>query len=294
LNYLRNTASAIGILESLYDELNRLDYLSPDPLEVVLGFSSREDRETAALIAALFALGRADLIVSFLRTLFADLGSPYRVLVDATAEDLGELLSPRVYRFFSHERILALLSAVGGVLRRFGSLEAAAAVPSPGGSRRAGLAGLLAGPEGALYALDNLRGHLASQIPDAPRLLPGIVFPAVLPGEPLRGGAAKRLMLFLRWMVRKDAVDPGGWSILHPHQLFYPLDTHMMDLSGSMGIRRRRSADMAAAREITGWFRRLNQEDPVKYDFALTRLGIRSDLSKDSFITTFKSASKHE
>jgi hypothetical protein len=280
LNYLRNTASAIGILESLYDELNRLDYLSPDPLEVVLGFSSREDRETAALIAALFALGRADLIVSFLRTLFADLGSPYRVLVDATAEDLGELLSPRVYRFFSHERILALLSAVGGVLRRFGSLEAAAAVPSPGGSRRAGLAGLLAGPEGALYALDNLRGHLASQIPDAPRLLPGIVFPAVLPGEPLRGGAAKRADALSALDGPQGCGGPRGLEHSSPPPVILSLDTHMMDLSGSMGIRRRRSADMAAAREITGWFRRLNQEDPVKYDFALTRLGIRSELVK--------------
>jgi uncharacterized protein (TIGR02757 family) len=88
-------------------------------------------------------------------------------------------------------------------------------------------------------------------------------------------------------MVRRDAVDPGGWELIRPAQLLYPLDTHMMDLSGAMGIRSRRGANMASAMEISNWFREIEPEDPVKYDFSLTRLGIHPDLSKESFLNSF-------
>jgi uncharacterized protein (TIGR02757 family) len=94
---------------------------------------------------------------------------------------------------------------------------------------------------------------------------------------PDRGSACKRLNLFFRWMVRRDAVDPGGWDMISPSKLIIPLDTHMYNIGSGMKMTMRKQANMVTAIQITDAFKRLIPEDPVKYDFALTRLGIRRD-----------------
>jgi uncharacterized protein (TIGR02757 family) len=96
-----------------------------------------------------------------------------------------------------------------------------------------------------------------------------------------RGSACKRLNLYLRWMIRKDAVDPGGWDGISPSMLIVPLDVHMHRISRLIGFTERSQADMKAALEITSCFRKLYPDDPVRYDFTLTRFGIRSDMSLD-------------
>jgi uncharacterized protein (TIGR02757 family) len=93
--------------------------------------------------------------------------------------------------------------------------------------------------------------------------------------DPAGGSACKRLHLFLRWMVRKDAVDPGGWDRVPRSLLIVPLDTHMHRVGLALGFTQRKQADGKTALEITEGFRRLCPEDPVRYDFALTRPGIR-------------------
>ena len=78
-------------------------------------------------------------------------------------------------------------------------------------------------------------------------------------------------------MVRRDEVDPGGWDEVRPARLIVPLDTHQYRLCTALGFTRRKSADLRTALEITEAFRRIAPEDPVRYDFSLTRAGIRSD-----------------
>ena len=99
--------------------------------------------------------------------------------------------------------------------------------------------------------------------------------------DPSRGSAVKRLNLYLRWMVRKDDVDPGGWEDVPASKLIVPLDTHMYHFGQCYGFTCRKSADLKTAIEITRGFRQLNPEDPVKYDFAITRFGIRNELCWD-------------
>jgi uncharacterized protein (TIGR02757 family) len=99
-------------------------------------------------------------------------------------------------------------------------------------------------------------------------------FPSCLLSSPAMGSACKRLQLFLRWMVRRDDVDPGGWSEVSPRMLIVPLDTHMFRICGALGFTKRAQADLKTAREATEGFRRIVPEDPVRYDFALTRLGM--------------------
>jgi uncharacterized protein (TIGR02757 family) len=88
----------------------------------------------------------------------------------------------------------------------------------------------------------------------------------------------------LRWMVRKDRVDPGGWSGIPAAKLLIPLDTHMHKIATGLGATKRKAADMRTVVEITEAFGRLAPEDPVRYDFALTRLGIRSEMDVGAFL----------
>lgn len=99
--------------------------------------------------------------------------------------------------------------------------------------------------------------------------------------DPGKSSACKRSHLFLRWMVRKDRVDPGGWDSVSPACLVVPIDTHMYRIGSVLGFTRRKSADKMCALEITRGFRRLAPNDPVRYDFALTRFGIRQQFDMD-------------
>ena len=102
--------------------------------------------------------------------------------------------------------------------------------------------------------------------------------------SPEKGSACKRLNLFLRWMVREDNVDPGGWGRVPRAKLIVPLDTHMHRIGRMLQLTGRKQADMRTAMEITHAFRKIVPDDPVRYDFVLTRLGIRGDMEPESFL----------
>jgi len=89
-------------------------------------------------------------------------------------------------------------------------------------------------------------------------------------------------------MVRQDKIDPGGWDLVPVSKLIIPLDTHMHRIGLMFNLTRRRQADMRTALEITHAFRRIAPDDPVRYDFALTRLGIREDADLEGFLNKVK------
>ena len=97
--------------------------------------------------------------------------------------------------------------------------------------------------------------------------------------SPSSGSAAKRLCLFLRWLIRSDCVDPGGWHSFSPSCLLIPCDTHMHRISTILHLTSQPSPNFKAVQQITSAFRSLSPSDPAKYDFPLTRFGIRSGLS---------------
>ncbi|MCP4693017.1 MAG: DUF2400 domain-containing protein, partial [Desulfobacterales bacterium] len=110
--------------------------------------------------------------------------------------------------------------------------------------------------------------------------------PGHLVALPEKGSACKRMNLFLRWMVREDAVDPGGWEGVPASSLIIPLDTHMHRIGLGLNFTKRKQANMRTALEITEAFKALYPDDPVKFDFALTRLGIRDDLDPGEFLAS--------
>lgn len=253
-------------LERLYRRYNAPEFLHPDPVEIVGRYRSLREREVVAFIAASLAYGRAALIQRSLTAVLAALGdSPASFVEGAERSLLTERFAHFRHRFTDGRELADLLFALGAALREWGGLEAAFG---------AGLA---------------LQGRSRSPLASFVSLLRSTMecpSSSLLP-DPERGSACKRLHLFLKWMVRADAVDPGGWTVLSPSALIVPVDTHMHRIGLALGLTRRGQADMRTALEMTEAFSLICPDDPARYDFALTRFGIRPDLNLEGLLEAF-------
>ncbi|MCE5280174.1 MAG: TIGR02757 family protein [Planctomycetaceae bacterium] len=256
-------------LEALYDAYTHRRFVSPDPLEALYAYKNAADIEVAALVASCLAYGRVAQIVRSVRAVLGLMGdSPSQYVAAATPAVLRRDLGGFCHRFNTAADMAALLLGARAVRKKYGSLAGCLAAGLRGGDVWGGLAKL----SGELTAAGGRKSFLLS--------------------DPHGGGACKRLHLLLRWLVRRDRVDVGGWDAVKPGQLVVPLDTHMHRLALAMGLTARKSADARTAREVTAAYARLSPHDPVRYDFALTRLGIRRDMDDTSFLSRWHSLSR--
>jgi uncharacterized protein (TIGR02757 family) len=256
------------ILEELYRKLNRREFVHPDPLEFLYHYGDPGDREVVGLIASTLAYGRVKQILASVSNALERMGPrPGRFVADSTSDSLRAAFDGFKHRFTTGDDICRMLDGVRAAVDEHGSLG--------------GFFSSLVRPEDetVLPALTSFVGFVESVPCDGS----GAEGACPLP-DPERGSACKRLHLFLRWMVRSDDVDPGGWDAVPPSKLIVPLDTHMHRLSLELGLTERKQANGRTALEITDAFRKFSPDDPVKYDFALTRLGIRDDMSADSVL----------
>ncbi len=254
-------------LDALADQYGAA-YLHTDPLSEVRRFTSADDREVAGFLAAGLAFGRVDLILRHLQDLWDRLdGQPAQRVDTWTARDARRLRG-FVHRWVSGPDLAAVLAALGRTRARYGSLRGAFLDGYE--PRDADLSGSLALFVGVVR--DQVRlGR--SRKPIAETELPRGV--RTFFADPGRGGACKRLNLYLRWLVRPDdGVDLGLLAPVRPDQLVIPLDTHVARIGTYLGLTRRRTPDWRMAAEITEGLRRLDPVDPVRYDFAISRLGI--------------------
>jgi uncharacterized protein (TIGR02757 family) len=243
-------------LEHLYDSYTRRSFVDPDPLLFLYRYPDVRDREIAALVAACLAYGRVEMIMRAVAQVLAFLGpSPAARVTGLTAAEMNRGLAGFTYRFVRQGHVTGLLAGMQRVIREYGSLEAC---------------------------------FMAGMTPDDSTVMPGLTFlcrnldPDRICGhllaDPAKNSACKRSHLFLRWMVRRDRVDPGGWDRVGPDQLLIPLDRHMFSAGRMLGFTRRKTPDRTACLEITDGFRQIQPDDPVKYDFCLTRFGIQRTL----------------
>ena len=247
-----------GQLDQLYCFCNSRQWVHPDPLEFLYDYPSLKDREIVGLIASSLAYGRVTQILKSVSSVLRELGaSPYTFLKSTPDPFLYGIFSDFKHRFTSGEEVSRLLIGVKRIIRQYGSLGACF------------LKKCSPGDDIILPGLISFVGELTAPFEGRTNTL--------LP-LPQKGSACKKLNLFLRWMVRKDRVDPGGWNFVSPSKLIIPLDTHMHRVSILLKFTKSRSANMKTALEITRAFRRIDPEDPVRYDFALTRMGIRRDI----------------
>ena len=250
-------------LDRLYDRYNRQRFVRPDPVQFLYRYKDMRDREIAGLIASSLAYGRVTQIIRSIASVLEKMTPSPLLFLSAASEDcLTETFSGFRHRFTDGKELSKLLAGIKCVILRHGSLNRC--------FRRL----FREHDETLLPALASFVEELKGS--------PAGTYNSLLP-SPAKGSACKRLNLFLRWMVRSDAVDPGGWSGLSAAQLIVPLDTHMHRIGRELGFTERKQADMKTALEITDFFKGIRPEDPVRYDFALTRLGIRSDVKHEGY-----------
>lgn len=256
-------------LEQLYDKYNRRAYVCPDPLQFLYSYQDVADREIVALIASSLAYGRVIQILRSVSDALRRIGpNPLDFLKVNALGDIKHAFAGFQHRFTKGEDMSFLLHGAKKCIAAHGSLCACF---------RQGVA---KSDQNILFALTAFVQQLRNNASD----FNGNLLPA-----PSKGSACKRLHLFLRWMVRCDDVDPGGWDSVAPSKLVIPLDTHMFTIGRALGFTSRRQADAKAALEVTDGFRRYSPDDPAKYDFSLTRFGIRNDMRLSSLLNIISS-----
>ena len=235
--------------------------ITPDPLELVLAQRDPADQEVAALLAAAFAYGRAETVVANVGVVLARMKpSPARYLATFERSEAERRFAGFTHRFQKSAELVALLERLAAVLREHGSLGALYQ------------AGYDEGDRDVAPSLARFTAAIIDAVP--PRDARERAALEYLLSSPEGGSACKRMNLFLRWMVRRTAPDLALWTFLDPAKLVIPLDTHIHRIATFLGLNTRRSADWKAARAITDRLARFAPSDPVRYDFALCRLGI--------------------
>ncbi|MCU4155024.1 TIGR02757 family protein [Carboxylicivirga sp. A043] len=243
-----------SFLEEKVDKYNRSDFIENDPISIPHQFSRKEDIEIAGFLIATIAWGRRDLIIKSGKNLMALLEhEPYEFLMHSEPSDWNRF-EKFYYRTFSSVDCLYFLKALKAIYTNCGGLEKLFLSAYKGDDIKP--------------ALVHFREVFLSF--DSPHRTHKHV------ANILKGASAKRLNMYLRWMVRDDkrGVDFGLWKNISSADLLLPLDVHTGNVSRELGILTRKQNDMKAVDELMQTLRLLDADDPVKYDFALFSLGV--------------------
>jgi len=238
------------------DFYNNKWFIEEDPISVPHRFTAKNDIEIAAFFTALISWGKRASIIQSANKLMGFIDdSPYEFVMNHNATDLHKL-EPWVYRTFNSRDLCEMIAALKTIYSRSQSLE------------------LFFENKSIFEGLNSLRNSILIQ-PHSKHLEKHI-------SKVSDGAAAKRLNMFLRWMVRSDnkGVDFGIWKNISPASLMIPLDVHTGRVARSLGLLQRKSDDWKAVEEITSLLRQFDPNDPVKYDFALFGLGIYEGFTK--------------
>ena len=219
---------------------------TPDPLLI----ATRYNDETIALVCALFAYGNVKAIIKFLKSLEFS-------LLEASDEQIRGALSSHYYRFQNAEDVTVLFIA----LKRLRKIDSIENIFYKGYKKEHNI----------LDGLWNFIEILKSVYPYESRGYKFLI--GSIPKKVNSAGTYKRYLMFLRWMVRKDKLDLGLWSKIDKKDLLMPLDTHTFKVSQKLGLLKRKTYDMKAVLELTETLKSFDETDPIKYDFALYRLG---------------------
>ncbi len=258
-------ASLKASLDRLYTTFDRSGDI-PDPVELVRPFQDPADREVAAFCASALAFGRVASIMSSISSLLHVMGpSPAGFVRRFDPERDGGPLLHLVHRWTRSRDFVALLWILHEMIGQSGSIERFFAEGDDPSAPdvRPGLDSFC----GRARAIDLRPAYGA--VPSRPGVYH--FFP-----RPSAGSACKRLNLYLRWMVRRDSIDPGGWTLVAPARLVIPLDVHVIRVGRCLGLTRYVSPGWRMAADITAALRQMDPQDPVRYDFALCHIGMQN------------------
>lgn len=244
-------------LDKKADEYNRPSFIEDDPISVPHLFTSKQDIEIAGFFAAVFSWGNRTTIIRKGKELMQRMDmAPYDFIQHHSEKDLQNLTG-FTHRTFQFADLLYFIEFLHQHYARHKSLESAF---TAGMHKKDGSVEKALNCFRAYFFHSHHEKRTEKHIP-----------------SPQRGATCKRLNMFLRWMVRCDnnGVDFGIWKNIRPSQLICPLDVHVARVAKKLGLLKRKQVDWIAAIELTEALRKLDKDDPVKYDFALFNLGVK-------------------
>ncbi|MBI2884323.1 MAG: TIGR02757 family protein [Candidatus Methylomirabilis oxyfera] len=264
---MRSHAQLKALLDELYCRYSRPAFLSTDPISIPHKYRRPDDREIAAFVAAALAYGNVKQIHRSAEAALEAMGdSPARFIRQFDPARDPARFRHVVHRFNSGVDLAILCYLLYQAIAAAGSLQAFF------------LKGYDPAHDDIGPALTSFVERMLSL--DVSPLYPSDILPAKAGDRfffpsPAGGSACKRLNLFLRWMVRRgDAIDFGIWTEVSPAKLIVPLDTHVARIARQLGLTTIKQTNWRMAKEVTERLRIFDPEDPVKYDFAICRLGI--------------------
>lgn len=240
-------------LEFKYHQYNSPGFIESDPVSIPHRYSRKEDIEIAGFLAATIAWGNRKSILKSAQKLMQLMDDePYAFVTSASGKEIARM-APLAHRTFNGSDAVFFLRSLRRIYRETGGLEA------------------LLAHTGDLPVKERIRNFREIFLSDDPGN-----HAAKHIANPGKGSSAKRINLFLRWMVRRDThgVDFGLWRDLSPSMLICPLDVHTGSVARELGLLRRKQNDWQAAEELTAALRTFDPEDPVRYDFALFGTGV--------------------
>ena len=233
---------------------NQPKFIESDPIQIPHIFSKKEDIEIAAFLTATIAWGNRKSIINNANKMMQLLGhAPFDFVLNHTTQDL-ESLNHFVHRTFNGDDLKQFIKSLNHIYSKHNGLETVFLKHAKKDSLQ--------------LSIHHFKKYFF-EIGHLPRTQKHI-------SDPLKNSAAKRINMFLRWMVRKDnaGVDFGIWNSLSPSQLSCPLDVHSGNVARKLGFLNRKQNDAKALNELDMALRDLDYSDPVKYDFALFGLGV--------------------
>ncbi|MCF8258562.1 MAG: TIGR02757 family protein [Flavobacteriales bacterium] len=244
------------LLEEKYDRYCRSDFLTDDPILIPHMFENRRDREISGLIAATIAWGQRPTIIRNAKKAMHLMGyEPHRFVMEHSELELDGLRH-FVHRTFNGDDLIHFILALRNIYQHHDSLE---------NVFLSGMAGTDLTMRPALMHFKQAFFSIPHQVRTEKHV-----------ADPSKGSSAKRLNMFLRWMVRDDGrgVDLGLWKHISPAVLSCPLDVHSGRVARQLGLLERKQDDWKAVEELDAALRSFDPNDPVKYDFALFGMGV--------------------
>jgi uncharacterized protein (TIGR02757 family) len=254
------TASDLkSFLDLKSDLYNRQEFIPEDPVSIPHRFHRKEDIEIAGFLTAIISWGQRKTILNNARRWMGLMDdAPFDYVMNSTSGEQKNLLS-FVHRTFNGEDCQFFIHSLRHLYQHYGGLEQAFCDPAPQGAQ----------PVKVMLSRLKKRFFESQHLPRTTKHLP----------DPMKGASAKRLNMFLRWMVRNDdrGVDFGLWSQIRMDQLYCPLDVHSGYVARKLDLLSRKQDDWKSVEELTASLRRLDQADPVRYDYALFGIGMYED-----------------
>jgi len=247
-------------LDEKVELYNHPSFIDSDPISIPHRFKKKQDIEIAGFLAATIAWGNRKMILRNANRMMEILdNSPYDFIINSNENDLKRI-EGFVHRTFNSADLLYFIGALAHIYRNKGGLE-------------------------NIFNEFKTKDSLQPAIHDLHRIffeLPHNKNTQRHISDPYKGSAAKKMNMYLRWMVRSDnrGVDFGIWKSISPSILSCPLDVHSGNVSRKLGLLKRKQNDAKAVAELDQFLRNLDKEDPVKYDFALFGLGVNEDFNK--------------